>query len=393
MPMRRYDVIVVGAGPAGAATAGLFAGQGRRVLLVDKARFPRSKACAEYVSPGGVAILERLGVLEGLESTGKRRWLRGMAITAPNGQAHLADCYDADGQPRRGLSVARRILDVSLLEVAAARGAELRQGFAIRDVLRSPCCVDGVRGRGGERVHGVVGQNGERLEADLVVGADGLHSVVARELGLPRKVLWPRRLGLVAHFAGVDWPEDYGQMLVGHGGYVGAAPLDHDGLVTVGLVRRLPPARLGSPAAALEAGLTRFPSLASRLRDAELSGPVIGVGPLARRVRRVAGPGFALIGDAAGFFDPFTGEGIYRALRGAELLADCPETFARARAHAFGAKERLVMLLQVLVQAPQVTDFAVSRLRSRPAVAGELANMVGDLCPPRLDVLWRLLGP
>jgi menaquinone-9 beta-reductase len=377
-----FDVIVVGAGPAGAATAGLFAQQGRRVLLVDKAQFPRPKACAEYVSPGGVAMLERLGALARIESTGKRRWLRGMAMTAPSGQMHLADCHDADGQPRRGLSVARLILDLALLEQAAARGAEVRQGYVVRGVLEAA-----------GRVYGIVGPAGERVEADLVVGADGLHSIVARQLGLRRKTLWPRRLGLVAHYADVDWPEDYGQILVGSAGYVGAAPLDHDGLVTVGLVRRMPRVPLGSPVAALATGLGGFPGLASRLNDARLSGPVIGVGPLARRVRRAAGPGFALVGDAAGFFDPFTGEGIYRALRGAELLAAGPDTYARTRAKAFRAKERLVMVLQVLVQVPQLTDFAVSRLRSRGRVAGELANMVGDLCPPRLEVLWRLLGP
>jgi menaquinone-9 beta-reductase len=377
-----YDVTVVGAGPAGAATAALFAQQGRRVLLVDKARFPRPKACAEYVSPGGVAILDRLGALPRIETTGKRRWLRGMAIIAPSGRAHLAECRAADGQPRRGLSVARLVLDLILLEVAADRGAEIHQGCVVRDVLRD-----------GPRVTGVASHTGERIKADLVVGADGLHSVVARQLGLSHDSLWPRRLGLIAHYAGVDWPEDYGQIVVGSTGYAGAAPLDHDGLVTLGVVRAMPSTRLGSPAAALQAGLSRFPSLASRLSHASLTSPIIGIGPLARRARRVAGPGFALVGDAAGFFDPFTGEGIYRALRGAELLTACPDTYAEARATAFRAKERLVALLQVLVQAPRLTDFAVGRLRSRPGVAAELATMVGDLCPARLDVLWRLLGP
>ena len=380
--MQSFDATIVGAGPAGAATAALFAQQGRRVLLVDKARFPRPKACAEYVSPGGVAILDRLGALARIEATGKRRWLRGMAITAPSGSTHLAECRDAAGHPRRGLSVARLVLDPILLELAAERGAEIRQGFSVRDVLRD-----------GGRVSGVVGPSGERIRADLVVGADGLHSVVARRLGGSRTNLWPRRLGLIAHYAHVDWPEDFGHILVGSHGYAGAAPLDHDGLVTLGLVRAMPTTRLGSPAAALEAGLASFPGLAGRLAPARLSSPVIGIGPLARRARRVAGPGFALVGDAAGFFDPFTGEGIYRALRGAELLTACAETYAHARRRAFGAKERLVLVLQVLVQAPRLTDFAVSRLRSRPSVATELANMVGDLCPARLDVLWRLLGP
>src|SRR5207248_11673264 len=84
-----FDVIVVGAGPAGCASASLLADRGRRVLLLDAARFPRAKACAEYISPGGAAILERLGALQAIEATGQRRWLRGMRIQAPGGARHL----------------------------------------------------------------------------------------------------------------------------------------------------------------------------------------------------------------------------------------------------------------------------------------------------------------
>ena len=86
---RPYEIIVVGAGPAGSAAAALFARQGRRVLLLDKARFPRPKPCAEYLSPGAVDVLQRLGALEPIEKSGQRRWLRGMQVVAPNGDRHL----------------------------------------------------------------------------------------------------------------------------------------------------------------------------------------------------------------------------------------------------------------------------------------------------------------
>src|SRR5450631_2308869 len=102
-----FDVIVVGAGPAGSATASLFAQQGRRVLLLDAARFPRAKPCAEYVSPGGVAILERLGALERIEATPTHRWLRGMQLRSPRGSRHLIEYHTLDGSARRGLSVPR----------------------------------------------------------------------------------------------------------------------------------------------------------------------------------------------------------------------------------------------------------------------------------------------
>jgi menaquinone-9 beta-reductase len=376
-----WDVIVVGAGPAGSATAALFAEQGRRVLLLDAARFPRAKPCAEYISPGGAAILGRLGVLERLATTHTGRWLRGMQIQAPGGGRHLVEYQDADGRARQGLSISRLVLDATLIEIARSRGAEVREGFRVRDVWR-----DGVR------VKGVIGPFGERLVASLVVGADGLHSIVARAIGARRAAGWPKRLGLVAHFEGVNWPDDYGRMVVGPRGYVGVAPLNHDGLVTIGLVRSIPRGRLGAPAAALEVGLADYPALAGRLSSRRLATKVHGIGPLASRVRVSAGPGYALVGDAAGFFDPFTGEGIFRALRSAELLTACPERYARARRAAFASKERLVALIQAFVQTPRLMDFAIQRLQRRPEVARDLGRVLGDLQPARLDLAWRLLG-
>jgi flavin-dependent dehydrogenase len=182
-------------------------------------------------------------------------------------------------------------------------------------------------------------------------------------------------------------------MLVGPRGYVGVAPLDHSGQVSIGLVGAMPRRRLGASVAAFEAGLAEYPELHQRLSQGHLTGPVQGIGPLATRVRACAGPGYRLVGDAAGFFDPFTGEGIFRALRSAELVAACPERYAQERARAFSTKARLVALIQVFVQTPRLMDFAVQRLQRRPRVAQDLGNVLGDLVPARLDLAWRLLGP
>ena len=381
--MAAYDVIVVGGGPAGSASACFFAERGKRVLLVDAARFPRRKACAEYISPGGAAILERLGVLERIRSAGAGRWLRGMRIQAPSGERHLVEYADnSGGQKRYALSVSRLVLDAALLDEARARGVEVRENFRARDVWLTQ-----------RRAHGIVGPSGARLEAELVVGADGLHSIVARAMGTRQPAGWPRRLGLVAHWAGVDWPEDHGWLMVGPRDYVGVAPLDDKGLLTVGYVRRMPLKRLGSAATAMQAGLAQYPELAKRLSRGHISGPVLGGGPLARRVRQPAGAGYALVGDAAGFFDPFTGEGIFRALRGAQLLAAGPDTYAAERSQAFAAKERLVALVQVFVQTPRLMNFVIHRLQQRPRLARELGRVLGDLQPARLDLVWRLLGP
>jgi len=103
-----------------------------------------------------------------------------------------------------------------------------------------------------------------------------------------------------------------------------------------------------------------------------------------------------LVGDAAGFFDPFTGEGIFRALRSAQLAIkyiDDPHGYSCARNGAFQAKERLTQVIQVFVQTPPLLELAVRRLNQRPAIAAELGNMLGDLEPAHLGVVWRLLGP
>lgn len=402
----RADVAVVGAGPAGSATAALLARAGHDVLLLDRAHFPRAKPCAEYLSPGAVALLRHLGVLDRLPaSTG--RVLRGMELHGTRGGRFLLQYADAHG-PRAGLSIAREHLDLALLEHARRASARVHEGFRVAAALRTSGVVHGVHG---------TDANGRRVEirARLVVGADGLHSVVVRELDLRRPVVWPRRLGLVAHLRGMPWPEDHGQLHVGRHGYVGVAPLGGSSdLVSVGLVRPLPRGRLGPPAAALWAGLREYPALARRLAGAALAGPVQGVGPLAHRLRPGprAGAGYLLVGDAAGFLDPFTGEGIYRALRGAQLAAGVADRALRISAHGvvrpgpdyermrcatFGAKERLTALVQLFVQFPRLMDYAIERFTRRPALAAQLSNVLGDVDPAILALeprfLWALLRP
>jgi menaquinone-9 beta-reductase len=387
---QRYEAIVVGAGPAGSSTALQLADRGHEVLLVDAARFPRRKACAEYISPGGTDMLEQLGAFDVLGASAGR-WLDGMTIRAPSGATHLVDYRDANGQPRQGLSIARTCLDAALVELARRRGATVREGCRVATVTSEAAKVTGVRLTSGE----VIG-------ARLVIGADGWHSVVARAAGPPLRVRWPRRLGLVTHLSGVAWPERSGQMWVGRHGYVGVAPLDDGGLLTIGLVRRLP--AHGPTEALFAAELAQYGALAARLARGERTDSVMGIGPLARRVRACAGSGWLLVGDAAGFFDPFTGEGIFRALRGADLAAtyahtvlstgsENPAAYSCVRRKTFAAKERLTTIIQLLVQCPPLMELALEHLRQRPYVARRLGNVLGDLEPARMRLVAQLLRP
>jgi geranylgeranyl reductase family protein len=385
-----HDVVVVGAGPAGSATAARLAAGGWDVVLLDRARFPRPKPCAEYLSPGGVAALRRLGVFEHLDERAGRA-LRGMELRAPNGSRSLLEYRDG-ASARAGLAVPRETLDAALVDLAQAHGVQVVEQVQVTDLQLAHGTTLGVVGRG-------EGGRGMAYRARLVVGADGAHSRVSSRLGLRTTRSWPRRLGLVAHLDDVHWPEDHGEMHVGRRGYVGVAPLG-DGRLSLGLVMPMPGGRLGVPRAALCAALLEYPELAARLgvrRDQEVHGlgEVRGVGPLAHAVRASAGPGFALVGDAAGFLDPFTGEGVFRALRGAEILApivdaalagradvvDIQAEYERARRDAFRAKERLTTLIQVFVHVPSLMNLAIDRLRRRPRLGARLGRVLGDLEP------------
>lgn len=390
------DVVVVGAGPAGATTALLLARAGWQVVLLDRARFPRPKPCAEYVGPGVPLLLSRLGlarVLEGLPGCP----VRGMRLVTRDGTSHVLS-YGTPQKPLYGATLPRTDFDAGLVAAAASEGVQVYEGAAVVDVARGAGVVSGVVVQPGPHAF-------EEVSARLVVAADGLHSTVVRVLGLARPVRFPRRLGLVAHLAGVPWTEDVGEMHVGPRGYAGVAPAG-PGRVSLGLARPLPPGRLGSPVAALQAALRDYPALARRLADSHLVGPVRGVGPLAHRVRACAGPGFLLVGDAAGFLDPFTGEGIYRALRGGEVAAQAADAALRRpttpvcvspayeglRAEAFSAKQRLTFLVQLFLLRPALFRYALAHLAARPEIALSLGNALGDVQPASTVLTPRFLA-
>ena len=390
------DVIIVGAGPAGSATALQLARAGQYVLLLDRHVFPRSKPCGDCLSAAASDVLRRLGLLERVCALPHAK-LRGWRIIAPDGVWFAADFTTMAGTTgvEHALAVERARLDAALLDAAVDAGAEFRPNTHVRDVLRT---TDG-------GVTGVVTGTGA-LRARAVVGADGLRSIVATRLGAIRRAPRLRKVSLTARLHAPTVASAVGEMHIGNGVVAGVAAIDPDGRCNVSVVADA--TRHGRGVAADPAGFTAtalnsLPGLRERLPSTALGDvPLLASGPFDRPVHRVIYDGCVLVGDAAGYYDPFTGQGIHQALRSAELLAPVllralqePRVmqhllmpYALHRQRLLRGAHIVQHIVEAIVSRPRLASFAIARLAHAPTFAAALLGVTAGLYDP-----VRLLSP
>lgn len=386
-----HDLLVVGGGPAGASCAAFAARAGLRVLVAERAAFPRDKPCAEYLSPEAARDLDALGVLPAIEAAGAAR-LGGFRLVADDGTAaegRFAGALPFAPYRPFGYALPRRTLDTLLLEAARGSGAEVREQTQLEELVYDRGGVAGgvLRSGGGREV----------VRARAVVGADGLHSRVAQRLGLSRRGAL-RRLALVAHWSDVEGMGDLGEMWAGPGRYAGLAPLGR-GLVNVAAVVPLAEGRAiaRDPDAFLRSEIARWPALAARTARARVVRGALVAGPFARRCRRAVADGALLVGDAADFYDPFTGEGIFAALRGGRLAAAALAAaldgaganaaalapYERARRTAFAGKWVLERVVALAATQPWLMRRFTRRLARHRDIADLWVGAAGDHVPVR----------
>lgn len=305
-PILDADVIVVGARIAGTAAAMWLARAGWRVLLLERDLLPGDKACGEGILPQGVVELMALGLGEELRRLGAQPFA---SIRYVLDGGRWAEGRFPQGH---GLGIRRLVLD-DLLQRAATRtpGVELRRGALVRDLR---CDREGAQ---------VTLEDGRVLGARALIGADGAQSLVRRRLGLDRPVSGPRRWGFRAHLEGCEPPPGRVEVYFRFPGEVYLASVGQgQTLCALLMEEREALACRGEPDLAFWRQLQAVPTLSRRLAGARLTSRVLGRGPLCAAARRPHHDRCLLVGDAAGFLDPVTGEGMALALVSARLAAE-----------------------------------------------------------------------
>jgi flavin-dependent dehydrogenase len=390
-PLHTAAVAVVGGGPAGAATAARLAESGLDVVLFERRPAPRWRASGVYTSPMSRIALLELGIAAG--SVGELLRPISELRVETTGGASCRLLHEAAG-PAAGADRVR--LEEVLLDHARTRGARVLEGAVVRSV--------GEASRNGSFELVVsTATGGGRWRTRWLVGADGPRSLVGRSLGLsgpatgrgPRRPRL-RRAGLSHHRAdpaaapeGIAMPA---RLVFGRGWYCGLTPVPK-GRVNVGVV--VTPELLGrDPAAVVDLVVDSLPSVPDDgWRQAPPTDELALAYPLAHRPRRVAGGRAVLVGDAAGFIDPVTGEGLYRAFRSAAMAADALVAADSGREAVLEAydgrlrseyvrKDAISYLFQVFMRFPAVLDYAVSRLDRRASLRAVFAQVMSDLLPP-----------
>ncbi|GIW72878.1 MAG: hypothetical protein KatS3mg102_2420 [Planctomycetota bacterium] len=427
--MADYDAIVIGGGPAGLASAIALAQAGGRVLVCERRRLPADKACGQGLMPAGVRELQRLGV---------ERFIDPLAVAPLHGirfvsrQGRLAEARFAEGP---GWGMPRLVLSAALARCARATpGLELRERTRARPRARTARGV-------------LVEAGGELLSARLLVGADGLGSAVRRFAGLEGGLGGLRRYGVRRHLAIAPWSELV-EVHLGPGLEAYVTPCG-GGVTEVALLfdRELGPqcngeadgatgpagvpaagaaaaaARTAAPAPGGGSGggsgqgaarlfellLARLPALAARVAGAPRLDPALVCGPLWRRARAPLADGVALLGDAAGYLDALTGEGMTLAFRQARALARAAaphlgragggllrasELAAYARAHRALRLPHVVMtrLALAVLRRRLASEAAVALLGRAPGLLQKLLS-VNMGCWPRRRRLVAVPAP
>lgn len=378
----KYDIIVIGAGPAGSSAAITLSQSGCRVLLLEKSRFPREKLCGEFLTPECLPLFDRLGVRERLIEAGAAS-IRHWTIHPPEGTGiDIPLSWIADGYPY-ALGLSRARMDQILLDRAREVGVEVREEFQVSPEFfleGGDSLVQGHR----------AGQAIESFRAGLVIDASGRNGVFSRRIEQPvSRFHGARVFGCKVHLKRIEGLRDRGELYFFADGYGGLSDIEGDrtNLCFLTTEKTLLAAR-GDREKLLDLTLRTNRAARERLTGAEVAGEWLGTGPITYGRHRTL-PGVLAIGDAGAFIDPFTGSGMLLALSSGILAGEVIDQYFAAGAGdresiisayrhrhrgLFSRRYRAVSMLRSLAFRPAMRSLLVGLLSRHQSLARAVAR-------------------
>jgi geranylgeranyl reductase family protein len=389
-----YDVVIIGGGPAGSTAACLLAKAGRRVVVLERERFPRFHI-GESLLPYSMPIFDRLGIREILDRTAQPK--HGAELITACGTCHVIFHF-RDGfrlTHHRSYQVERADFDKLLLDNAAQRGAEVREETTVERVEFDD---------GGATVH-LIGNDQLPIRARYVIDASGRHTVIGQQKSLKRPYAHLQKFAIFAHYENVHRPpgEDGStltRMVRARDRWFWVIPLS-DTKTSIGMVTDTATFKKWrvSPEEALESSFREQPHFSEILAEARRVTPVYSTGDYSYRNASLCGPRWLLVGDAAGFIDPVFSSGVFMAMASAEQAADavhasldCP---AKARALFAGYARRLNRVMDLYLRfVNSWYQHSFIEVISQPGGPFELAGAVNAVLAGNINggfaIWWRM---
>ena len=386
-----FDLVIVGAGPAGCTAALILGDKGLKILLVDKSELPAAKVCGDALSGTVMSVLKRLpgNCYEDFLMIPEKTPSWGIRFVSPGGKALDLPFYHVkNGQtPPAGYICKREVFDGFLLKkIREMNSAEVLENFHIKGIKRTQSGFI------------LKGEKGE-LQSRMILGADGSHSLVGKVLGGNKPDYHRYCLGTRAYFKGVKYP-DTEKFLELHflsellPSYLWIFPMKDDlSNVGIGIMYRKMKNEKESLPVKLRRIIETHPQLSLRFRDAILTGTILSHGlPLGPQAKALSGERFLLTGDAASLIDPFSGEGIGNAMISGEIAANViQQAFRNNDLSASFLKEYDLRLMerlgreletsrtiQYLAGFPALFNFVVNKALKKKSVRDFLAKMYTD---------------